>query len=398
VKRIDAVAFGRGIATAALLLSILPLLACPPAAAAPVSHGPRQPGEAVLDELLLGRKTIVAKVGSNGCTTKGSFRVDVRKTEGMTALAPHYVLTILRVVPDECKAIVGDGPAILWDLEKELGLSGNYTFSVSNLVYGSTPPSDWDDEERSLVSVVRRHVKPEGDPGLPVRPEEALPPLRSQAPAPSVDAAQDGEDGGEYRRLVERIRKGERDVDFTALRMAYAKTDGYMPYGEEEGDKDDAFAAMKRKDYAEAAKLAEEGLKDNFVDPELHWLCRNAYGSLGDREKEEFHAFVLKGLLDSMRRSGDGSTPAKAVVVISEAEEDALLHDLELRAVRSETVEIGGHAYDKVEAEHLYLKINLSTTLYFNVDIPQAWLEKGPREEEPAEPAGRDDDREPARE
>jgi len=54
------------------------------------SHGPRQPGDAVLDELLLGRNKFVISVGSNGCTAKGSFKVEVKKEDGLTPKSPHY--------------------------------------------------------------------------------------------------------------------------------------------------------------------------------------------------------------------------------------------------------------------------------------------------------------------
>jgi len=101
------------------------------------SHGPRQTGVAILDELLLGPDKFVVSVGSNGCTAKGSFKVDVKKEEGLTPKSPHYVLSVKRVHADECKAIVAGGELILFDLEKDLGIQGNFTYSVTNPVYSS---------------------------------------------------------------------------------------------------------------------------------------------------------------------------------------------------------------------------------------------------------------------
>ena len=122
------------------------------------SAGPRHIGEEVLDELLMGRKSLLVRVGSGGCTGKGSFRVDVKKTEGMTPKAPHYILTINRTKIDECKAIFDGGTPIFWDLEKDLGLKGDFTFSVRNMVYSVTHPFLADDNEESFLSIVKKHL------------------------------------------------------------------------------------------------------------------------------------------------------------------------------------------------------------------------------------------------
>jgi hypothetical protein len=128
------------------------------------SHGPRQKGEVILDELLMGKNSFFVTVGSGGCTNKGSFRLDVRKEEGVTAQAPHYVLTVNRIALDECKAIVEGGILLSWDLEKDLGLKGPFTFSVRNKVYSGFHPFASDDDD-SLVSVIRKHRKAESNGG-----------------------------------------------------------------------------------------------------------------------------------------------------------------------------------------------------------------------------------------
>jgi len=115
------------------------------------SHGPRQTGEAVLDELLLGRNKFVFSVGSNGCTAKGSFKVDVKKEEGLSPKSPHYALSINRIKADECKAIVDGGTLILFDLEKDLGIKGNFTYSVTNHVYSSSGDRMWDESLWSMI-------------------------------------------------------------------------------------------------------------------------------------------------------------------------------------------------------------------------------------------------------
>lgn len=128
--------------------------ACASSFAQQYSYGPRHTGEEVLDELLIGRNTLIVKVGTHGCTGKNSYRVDVRKEK--TPVAPHYVLTIHRIKVDECKAIVDKGAVIAWDLEKDLGLKGNYTFSVRNMVYSAAHPFDDDSEEYSFLPIIKK--------------------------------------------------------------------------------------------------------------------------------------------------------------------------------------------------------------------------------------------------
>lgn len=129
-------------------------LFCTGAFAQPYSHGPGQKGEEILDELLLGNSMFWVTVGSSGCTGKGSFRVDVGRQEGASPAAPHYTLTIHRVASDECKAMTG-GVVISWDLEKDLGLKGSFTYSVRNRVYSVYQPLD---DGESLAAIVARRL------------------------------------------------------------------------------------------------------------------------------------------------------------------------------------------------------------------------------------------------
>lgn len=118
------------------------------------SHGPRETGEAVLSELLMGPGRFIATVGSNGCTDKGSFKVDIKKEKGLSSTAPHYILTIVRIVADDCKAIVDGGTPILFDLETDLGIRGYYTYSIANQVLS---PSKVLRKRDSLWSIVERY-------------------------------------------------------------------------------------------------------------------------------------------------------------------------------------------------------------------------------------------------
>lgn len=132
------------------------------------SNGPRQTGEEVLDELLMGPAKFIVKVGSNGCTDKSSFRVDVKKEPGINERVPHYVLTIIRIKPDECKAIMDGGVLILFDLERDLGLKGDFTYSITNRVYSSSRIQPFDE---SLFSIIEKYFTFEFPEFKEIRPE-----------------------------------------------------------------------------------------------------------------------------------------------------------------------------------------------------------------------------------
>ena len=94
----------------------------------------RQLGEAVLGSLTVKDGAVVVNVASGGCTDTNSFRVRVDKSEGAEGGIPHYVLTFERIAVDACKAFLPEGVDLVFDLEKDLGLSGRYTLSVANRV------------------------------------------------------------------------------------------------------------------------------------------------------------------------------------------------------------------------------------------------------------------------
>ena len=137
-----------------VIIGILGVLLFTPKSYAGYSNGPRQMGEEVLDESLMGSSKFIIRVASNGGTDKNSFKIDVKKETGISSKAPHFILTIIRVKPDECKAIVEGGILVLFDLEKDLGLKGDFTYSITNKVFSSAriQPSD-----ESLFSIIEKY-------------------------------------------------------------------------------------------------------------------------------------------------------------------------------------------------------------------------------------------------
>jgi hypothetical protein len=76
---------------------------------------------------------------------------------------------------------------------------------------------------------------------------------------------------------------------------------------------------------------------------------------------------VFRGLIDSIRSSGDGKSPATAWVVISVDEEYAVLRALEFKPSGQSLLRQNGHSYDVMKAKN---DDGTEQTFYFNVDIP----------------------------
>ena len=178
----------------------------------------------------------------------------------------------------------------------------------------------------------------------------------------------------DYQTLLKRVMSFDRTVDFRALRLSYAETADYKPYGEDKAKKSEMFEALRNKDYDKAIADAQVILEKKFVDIEAHFVCSIAFREMKNVEKYAFHNFVMKGLVDSILNSGDGKTPETAFIVIETGEEYALLGMTGFEVVRQSLIKSNGHSYDKMETKHR--KTGELGVFFFNVDIPFNWLNK----------------------
>jgi hypothetical protein len=125
-----------------------------------VSHGPRELGEVVLQEVVVKNEQLIIRVDSGGCTDKSAIKANIRKEEGLTDRSPHYVVTFERVRVDDCKALLLDGALLEYDLPGELGISGLYTLAVTNRVFPRTSDSIAHENalKRQLVSATKSAI------------------------------------------------------------------------------------------------------------------------------------------------------------------------------------------------------------------------------------------------
>jgi Domain of unknown function (DUF4919) len=197
------------------------------------------------------------------------------------------------------------------------------------------------------------------------------PPAPPAAAEKTVSADQAKKDAA-YEALLKKLKGGDKTVDFKELRMAYADSSRYNPYGGDSEARQAMFAALNAKQWDEALKQSAKILEKNYVDLNAQFVAAVANHEKGVADKADFHRFVVKGLFDSITNSGDGKSTDKAFVVISTDEEYALLNFLGLRPMGQALLNVGGHSYDKLTA--VDPKTNEKHELYFNIDKPFGWL------------------------
>ncbi|MFS8084231.1 MAG: DUF4919 domain-containing protein [Acidobacteriota bacterium] len=175
-----------------------------------------------------------------------------------------------------------------------------------------------------------------------------------------------------YAALLERVKQGDRTVDFKDLRMTYTETSEYNPYGGDRDTRQQMFASLKVKEYATAVESAEKMLAKNFVDLNAHFGAYVGNRELGHADKATFHKFIFDGLIKSITASGDGQSPDTAFVVIATDEEYVLFNYLGLRPGGQSLITQNGHSFDRMTASNP--KTNETVVYFFNIDKPFNWL------------------------
>lgn len=180
-----------------------------------------------------------------------------------------------------------------------------------------------------------------------------------------------GEENKSYAVLLQKVKSFDRTVDFRALRLSFTETPEYNPYLND-NTQDLMLRALREKRYKDALLAAQSILKYNYVDLDAHLACVIIYDKMKNSEQSNYHHFVLEGLLDSIYKSGDGSTPETAYVVIDVREEYSILDANRLERITYSTLKLGDHNYDKMEVRNI--ETGEKMVLFFNVDIPYGWL------------------------
>ena len=174
-------------------------------------------------------------------------------------------------------------------------------------------------------------------------------------------------DPSEYARLLSALKAGNTSIDYARLRLSYVASSERKKAKDTSAKERAMSKALEARDFAAALKNAEVVLDSEYVNLDAHFVAFIANRELGNAEKAEFHKAVFRGLVDSIRNSGDGKSPEKAWVIISVHEEYVVLRAMGMRPSGQSLMMAKGHAYDVMKAKDQDGK---EEELYFNTDIP----------------------------
>ena len=187
-----------------------------------------------------------------------------------------------------------------------------------------------------------------------------------------VSAAASADDDAlpSYGALLAQLKSGFTDIDYGRLREAYAATAGYDPYARGSEEKS-LVDAVKSDNCPQVIAAANKLLDANFTNIRAHIFAASCASKLNDNSTAQYHRRVASGLLGSIARSGDGTQPGTAYVVISVDEEYAFLFANGYDVKGQSLIQYGTHECDAMDVAD---ENGAPKTIYFNVDKPWAWL------------------------
>jgi len=166
-----------------------------------------------------------------------------------------------------------------------------------------------------------------------------------------------------YESLLEKARRGDPGLDFTALRMASADRLAKTSAADPELRKK-MFEALHKDQWAAVIEVGNQVL-ENYLDIDAHMFVAHAYEKTHEPEKAAPHRTMGNGLMKSILASGNGRSPETAFVVISVEEEYSVLHHFRLASGKQELITGGGHSYDVLTAQ---TDAREEATVFFNID------------------------------
>src|SRR5262249_3099883 len=134
-----------------------------------------------------------------------------------------------------------------------------------------------------------------------------------------------------------------------------------------------------RGDCAAALAKAESIFAVDFVHVDAHVVAALCHGKLGNEAAAGRERETMRGLIDSILASGDGTSEQSAFVVVQIAEESSVLRALGLRPSNQALIHAQGHSYDRFEAKAS--DAEQPVIVFFNIDHPLAALDRELRPE-----------------
>jgi hypothetical protein len=173
--------------------------------------------------------------------------------------------------------------------------------------------------------------------------------------------------------LVEAAKKSDPNLDFAKLRFSYPDTAKYDPYSTDRTGSKATAEAFAKKEYAKALEAAEAELKSNYVDCRAHMAAFRACTELKKAKQAKHHQYMLKGIAQSIVKSGDGKTPKSAFVVIDLEEENFILGVFGITKKRQGLMKEGERKIDRIDGVN---DRGEPVAVHFDVSRQFRWMEQ----------------------
>ena len=168
----------------------------------------------------------------------------------------------------------------------------------------------------------------------------------------------------DYEELLSKLKKGDTNIDYVKLRLAYTETSDYKPYGGGE-QRGKISKALTAKNYKEALKEAEKMLETNYVDLLAQFAAFVSNEELKKDKEAAFHKAVLKGLMEAIFVN-DGLTAKTAYISIGISEQYFVMGYLGFERQSKGLVNENGSVFDVHTAYNSETKE--TRKFYFNID------------------------------
>ncbi|HUJ02169.1 MAG TPA: DUF4919 domain-containing protein [Rhizomicrobium sp.] len=171
-----------------------------------------------------------------------------------------------------------------------------------------------------------------------------------------------------YDQLVAKAGQIQPDVDYTLLRLSYAQTAGYDPYGgATRALFSDTWNALQTKDCQTVMTKSDAFLKIDFTRAPVHIMRETCFEQQGDKSDAARELAIGRGLTESLLGSGDGKSPATAYVVVTMSEEGYVMTFLGMNEEQQALIQDDKGYYDFIQGEDEH---GNKKSVYFNVTLP----------------------------
>ncbi|MEP7222355.1 MAG: DUF4919 domain-containing protein [Novosphingobium sp.] len=185
-----------------------------------------------------------------------------------------------------------------------------------------------------------------------------LAPLAQSAPAKGFDAAA-------FDLAIAKVKQGDLSGDMKWLRQQNLIRFNYMPFLWW-GDSKKAFDALKSEP-ANALKLAETRLAENYIDIEANFVAEHALNALGRGAEAKLHHDLIVAWIASIKDGNDGQSSDKPWYAISVDEEYLMFNFMGFKPGMQSLIKMDGHVFDKMDVTDT--ATGKSVTIWFNIDF-----------------------------